>query len=178
MASVGMTALTPSVERIERYLFHEDGCIPNSQFPTLVYREIFIVSDDLSACMEARFIHHGWSEIWRDVLPTDMRFHSRAHSVLGVARGMLKLRLGGDHGASIDLAAGDVAILPAGTGHRCEGASDDLLLIGACPKGRRRDFCKGEPAMRDKVRARIASVPLPPQDPVAGADGPLKMIWV
>ena len=177
MVSVGGTALTPPVERIERYLFHEDGCIPNSPLPALVYRDIFDVSDDLSERMEARFARHGWTEGWRGGLFTETRFHSCAHVALGVARGRLKLRLGGDHGAFVDLDAGDVLIVPAGVGHRCESATDGLLLVGASPQGRRRDLCKGEPGTREEVRARIAAVPLPPEDPVAGANGPLKMIW-
>lgn len=177
MASVGGTALTPQVERIERYLFHEDGCIPNSPLPALVYREIFVESADLSAQIEARFARNGWTEAWRGGLFTDNRFHSSVHSALGVARGRLKLRLGGDHGASVDLNVGDVAILPAGMAHRCENASEGLLLVGACPQGGRRDFCKGDPAMREAALARIAAVPLPPQDPVAGVAGPLRTIW-
>ncbi len=178
MASVGMTAVRPAVERIERYLFHEDGCILNSPLPALVYRDIFAMSDDLPERIEAQFARHGWTEGWRGGLFSDTRFHSSAHAALGVARGKLKLRLGGDHGASVDLNVGDVVILPAGLGHRCENASEGLLLVGASPRGCRRDFCKGEPAMRAEVCARIAAVPHPSQDPVAGATGPLMKIWV
>ncbi len=177
MASVGMAAVAPAVERIERYRFQSDGCIPNSQFPALVYREVWSVSEDLPELMEARFAMQGWGEIWRGGLLGETHFHANAHEALGVARGRLKLRIGGDHGASVELGAGDVAILPAGMGHRCECASADLIVIGACPQGSGRDDRNGDPAERDEVRARIASVPLPREDPVMGVDGPLRTIW-
>lgn len=172
------TAERPCIDRIERFRFPDDGCIPNSAHPTLVYRATCPTHPDLAEQFDALFAQHGWTNSWRAGVYDYTHFHSNTHEVLGVASGQVKLRIGGDHGATIELQAGDVIVLPAGTGHRCEGASDDFLVVGAYPEGRDWDVCRGDPAEHDDVRARIAQVPLPQHDPVAGHHGPLVTIWM
>jgi uncharacterized protein YjlB len=102
---------------------------------------------------------------------------STAHEVLGIVRGAAGVMLGGPQGRRFDLSAGDVVVLPAGTGHCNTGSSADLLVVGAYPNGMRWDVRRGDPAERDEVLANIAGVPLPEQDPVAGAQGELLKRW-
>jgi uncharacterized protein YjlB len=89
----------------------------------------------------------------------------------------VRARLGGGGGITVDLAAGDVVLLPAGTGHRNEGASPDFLVVGAYPDSQDPDLCRGGPGERPRVLANIAAVPLPASDPVHGPDGPLTRLW-
>ena len=91
--------------------------------------------------------------------------------------GRAKVRFGGNSGQEIEVAEGDVAVLPAGTGHRCLWASPDLLVIGAYPKTGRYDLCRGSKAEHAKALKTIPKVPLPATDPVHGADGPLVRLW-
>jgi uncharacterized protein YjlB len=114
--------------------FADDGAIPNSELPVLLYRGVPEVVDGAAAC-EALFARSGWGAMWRDGIYPFHHFHSTAHEALGIAAGRVTVGLGGPQGESIELAAGDVAILPAGTGHRNEGDSGDLLVIGAYPRG-------------------------------------------
>ena len=89
------------------------------------------------------------------------------HEALGIAQGHAKVQLGGHNGEVFDLAAGDVVVLPAGTGHQRLSASDDLLVIGAYPPEGTYNLCRGDnPADRDKALHTIPEVPVPASDPV------------
>jgi uncharacterized protein YjlB len=88
------------------------------------------------------------------------------------------VQLGGHHGEIFDLVAGDVVVLPAGTGHQRLSASDDLLVIGAYPPEGTYNLCRGDtPADRDKALATIPKVPRPASDPVLGKNGGLPKLW-
>jgi uncharacterized protein YjlB len=159
------------------YRFEDDGEIPNNpRLPALLYRGLTTVAGDPAAC-ERLFAGHGWGGLWRDGIYPFHHYHSTAHEALGVAAGRALVLLGGPRGERVELQAGDVVVLPAGTGHRNLGASDDLLVVGAYPPGQRWDLRRGDPADRPAVLANIAAVPLPTTDPVFGADGPLVALW-
>ena len=77
---------------------------------------------------------------------------------------------------TLTLKAGDVAILPAGTGHQCLSASKDFLVIGAYPSTGTYDECT---TSEDHERAlkSIPKVGRPRKDPVYGSKGPLLKTW-
>ena len=120
---------------------------------------------DPAAIMEDLFEKNGWGDSWRNGIYDYVHYHSRIHEVLGIARGKGMVRFGGDKGSTIQLKAGDVAILPAGTGHQCLAASADFLVVGAYPPSGTYDECtKSE----DHARAlkTIPKVGRPGKDPV------------
>jgi uncharacterized protein YjlB len=86
-------------------------------------------------------------------------------------------QLGGAHGRTIDFKAGDVIVLPAGTGHRRSSASADLLVVGAYPAGGYFDQRKPGEIVHDEAVRKIAGVAAPPKDPVFGEHGPLLAAW-
>ena len=88
-----------------------------------------------------------------------------------------QVRFGGAQGRDIDLGPGDVAVLPAGTGHQCLWKGPDLMVIGAYPPDGRYDLCRGSQAEHAKALTLIPQVPLPKTDPVYGAHGPLRRLW-
>jgi len=89
-------------------------------------------------------------------------------------RGML---LSVDHGKALDISAGDVAILPAGTGHQLISASEDFCVVGAYPPGPPMQITRPTPENHAKALKTIPEVKLPKTDPVRGADGPLVRLW-
>ena len=131
---------------------------------------------DPAAIIEDLFEENGWADSWRDGIYDYVHYHSRIHEVLGIARGTGTVRFGGNNGKTVQLKAGDVAILPAGTGHQCLDASTDFLVVGAYPPSGTYDECtKSEEHAR--ALKTIPKVGRPRKDPVYGSKGPLLSAW-
>jgi uncharacterized protein YjlB len=154
--------------------FADDGSIPNNPLlPALVYTGVEAAAAGADACVEL-FASHGWTGAWRDGLIFPFHhFHSTAHEVLGIVSGATRVKLGGEAGEELEVRAGDVLVLPAGTGHKRLGGTDGLAVVGAYADGREWDLLRGDPAEHDGAVARIAAVPVPAADPVTG-----EPIWV
>jgi uncharacterized protein YjlB len=151
------------------------GAIPNSALPVLVVHGVDGL-ETTGACAE-RFARNGWLGSWVNGIYAFQHFHSTAHEVLGIVAGGASVQLGGPDGPVFEVAAGDVLVLPAGTGHCNLGQTPDLTVVGAYPDGMWCDLRRGDPAERAEVLANIAAVPLPRTDPLLGAGGPLIEAW-
>lgn len=163
------------------FRFTDDGETPNNpKWPLVIYRSPVNLSSDFdpAAIFEDLFASCGWTDSWRDGIYDFLHFHAHRHEVLGIARGRVQVEFGGAKGKRLRLKAGDVAILPAGTGHRRIEADDDLLVVGAYPKnsGAYDQLKPNEVDHRQAVR-NIAKVPRPDADPVYGSQGQLIAIW-
>jgi uncharacterized protein YjlB len=159
--------------------FKDDGVIPNNaRWPLLLYRGAIVLPRNLdpAAIMEDLFDGNGWGDSWRNGIYDYVHYHSHIHEVLGIARGKGTVRFGGNNGRTVQLKAGDVAILPAGTGHQCLAASADFLVVGAYPPTGTYDECtKSEEHAR--ALKTIPKVGRPRKDPVYGSKGPLLSAW-
>jgi uncharacterized protein YjlB len=160
---------------VETHFFEDDGGIPNSPLPVLIYHELE-AADDPAEC-ESLFARNDWLGAWRNGIFSFHHFHSTAHEVLGIVGGSATVILGGPSGTRFEVRRGDVLVLPAGTGHCNAGSSGDLLVIGAYPDAMKWDVRLGDPAEHDEAVANIRAVPHPRTDPVEGPDGPLLELW-
>ena len=159
-------------------VFADDGLVPNNPLPFLVYQgAVKLDPDHPEESIEDLFRSNGWGGSWRNGVYDYLHYHATVHEVLGVARGNARVRFGGDQGQEIGLSAGDVAILPAGTGHQCISASPDFCVIGAYPPGAKMEITRPTPDNHAKALKTIPEVKLPPADPVAGTDGALMRLW-
>jgi uncharacterized protein YjlB len=165
-------------EHVQTLRFVSSEGIPNNpELPVVLRHGVDDIIDDPAAC-EQLFARHGWIGSWRDGVFPFHHFHSNAHEVLGFVRGEATVRLGGPDGVNVRIVAGDVVVLPAGTGHKREDASDDLLVVGAYPSGQENyDLRRGDPGEFEEASRNIASVPLPASDPSGGESGPLVEAW-
>jgi uncharacterized protein YjlB len=159
------------------FVFPDDGIVPNNPLPFLVYKgAIDVANDHPEKTIEGLFGANGWGEMWRNGVYDYLHYHATVHEALGVARGHARVRFGGDRGKEIEITAGDVAILPAGTGHQCLAASVDFLVVGAYPPSGTYDECtKNEEHAR--ALKTIPKVGRPRKDPVYGSKGPLLSAW-
>ncbi|HEY0795460.1 MAG TPA: cupin [Acidisarcina sp.] len=182
VAAVGLTTLARAESKVqaEELRLTRNGWMPNNErLPVLIDRRAFDVSanglKDVAARMEDVFGGNGWPAQWRNGVYDFHHFHSTAHEVLGFAAGKAKLMLGGGGGHEVVVEAGDVAVLPCGTGHCRIEADDKFLVIGAYPEGQHWDICRAAPD-EEAVR-RMRQLRFPKSDPVSGAAGPLAAAW-
>jgi uncharacterized protein YjlB len=165
----------------ETFLFKGDGWVPNNpMLPMLVYKGVIdvAVSPDPESEIEQMFADNGWGRgQWRNGIYPFVHYHSMIHEALGIARGRARVRFGGDQGEVLELSAGDIAVLPAGTGHQRLSGSGDLVVIGAYPPEGTYNLCRGSKAEHGAALETIPQVPTPASDPVSGRNGPLTAIW-
>jgi uncharacterized protein YjlB len=146
----------------------------NPDLPVLVYRNVGPLA---AGAFEALFSRSGWEGLWRNGIYDFDHYHTEGHEALAVAAGWAEVQLGGPEGRPVRLEAGDVVVLPAGTGHRRIEASPDFLVVGAYPPGQAGDICRDPPD--DATRQKIADLPLPATDPVeGGGEGALRRHWL
>ena len=159
-------------------VFTDDGLVPNSRLPFLVYKgAVDVESGHPEKTIEGLFGANGWGDMWRNGVYDFPHYHATVHEALGIARGHARVRFGGDRSKVFEIAAGDVAILPAGTGHQCLIASADFSVVGAYPPGAKMHVTRPTPENYAKALKTIPQVKLPDTDPVMGKDGPLVRLW-
>jgi uncharacterized protein YjlB len=168
----------PQTPMIEEHFFTDDGRVPNNpSLPLIVYRGAVRTGAGSAAVCEALFAANGWSGGWRNGIYSHHHYHSTAHEVLGITAGSVRVRLGGESGASVELYAGDVVVIPAGVAHKNEGASPNLMVVGAYPGGKGPDMRSPGAQERERALVNIRAVKLPDCDPVYGKSGPLLERW-
>lgn len=164
----------------EIYHFTDDGIIPNSKHPVLIYRNVFSLNPEAGAdWLEEKFAENSWTNSFRWRVYDYHHYHSNTHEALGVYAGEALLQLGGEDGAQIEVRPGDVIILPAGTGHKSLRHNDAFKVVGAYPEGIEPDLIKiTDPRPKD-VREKVDQLPLPENDPLYGkSDNGLLSLWI
>ena len=154
-----------------------NGWVPNNErLPVLIYRAaIKPVPNHRVQTFEDRFRENWWLPQSRNSIYDFHHYHSTAHEVMGFAIGEARLILGGEGGHELSFRAGDVVVMPAGTGHCRIDASNDLMVIGAYPQEMDWDICKTAP--NPEMMERMRRLKVPNFDPVIGSDGPLPKLW-
>lgn len=164
---------------IQTQIFTDDGSIPNNeQLPVILYKAALAGTEAKQPERYENLFHgNNWGNSWRNGVFGFHHYHSNAHEVLGIYGGWAEVLLGGEEGRIFKLEAGDVVVLPAGTGHKNINRSGGFKVVGAYPDGQSPDMNYGKPDERPAVLENIRRTKLPSSDPVQGADGTMFDYW-
>jgi uncharacterized protein YjlB len=172
----------PTKLDVEVFKLPAHDWVPNNRtLPVALYRQALPVdahrdADELAAAFEALFDEHQWPPRWRDSIFDYHHFHSTAHEAIAVVSGEADVIIGGPRGRVVHVRAGDVMLLPAGTGHCRQSASGRFSVVGAYPDGQQWDIRRD--ALTREEYAAMEALPFPPLDPVLGGSGPLIDYWL
>ena len=169
-----MTSATPESANVRAIAFRAGDLVPNHpRWPLLLYQHAFSGS---ASNAEAMLKANAWGGLWRNGVYPYHHYHTTSHEVLIVVVGGADVLFGGPEGETASLEAGDVAVLPAGTGHKRLGSSTDFLVVGGYPRGQE-DWDLRRDTFTEEDVQRIKQVALPAADPVFGSAGPLFEHW-
>jgi uncharacterized protein YjlB len=152
-------------------IFQPSGGVPNSRLP-LVFWKGRVRSDIGGDRACADYVQNGWQGTWIYSVFPYWHFHTHGHEALTCVAGSARIGLGGEDGIIADVSAGDVAIIPAGVGHKRIESSPDFLMAGAYPPGQSGNIVRPGDLDDARIAREIAAVALPQTDPISGkADG-------
>ena len=157
--------------------FKDDGKIPNSSLPLLIYKNVFSEEKADADFIKQHFEDRNWSNAWKNGVYDYHHYHSNTHEVMGVYSGFATIQFGGENGDKVSIEEGDAVAIPAGVGHKLIESSDDFGVVGAYPDGMDYDILKGEDGERPKADENIKNVPIPDSDPVYGKVEGLLSLW-
>jgi uncharacterized protein YjlB len=156
-----------------------NGSFPNNaDLPVLHYVNVINIKL-LFAGLRVRqlFRRNGWTNNWKAGIFEYDHYHSNTHEAMAILKGKTTLLLGGRGGKKLQVAAGDVVIIPAGVAHCNLGKENDVVCIGGYPQGKDFDIKYGHPGERPQADRNIENLGIPQKDPVFGDTNGLIRYW-
>lgn len=154
-------------------VFADDGIIPNSKYPLLVYRKVFTfdqawTTDQIERELKESVSKNHWNLQWVWFVYKRPHYHSTAHEGLVCIAGEAIIQFGGPRvGKNVTIQKGDAVLIPAGVGHQCVSRTTDFRVAGIYPDGQVWDMCWGKPS-RVQALGNIPKVPNPQINPFCG----------
>lgn len=157
--------------------FAPSGGIPNSRLPLVIFKGGLPVAARGGEAACALYRANGWGGTWVYTVYPFWHFHTEGHEVLSCVAGTARIGFGGDDGIVADVSVGDVAIVPAGVGHKKLSASPGFQMAGGYPPKQQGDIVRPGEMTAEQITAAIAKLALPETDPITGRADGMPAIW-
>jgi uncharacterized protein YjlB len=164
--------MTPQIHH-----FSPSNGIPNSRLPLVIWKGGLPAAARRGEDACALYRRNGWGGTWVYTVYPFWHFHTDGHEVLSCVAGTAKIGFGGDDGIVADVSVGDVAIVPAGVGHKKLSASPGFQMAGGYPPKQQGSIVRPGQMTDEEIAAAIAKVALPETDPITGERGGVVEIW-
>ncbi len=177
MALPARTVDLADLRPITRMSTDSDG-VPNTPtLPAVIVKGAVAKGQGGDALM-ALLDRNRWGGNWQFTVFDYHHYHPNAHEALIVASGNAEIQLGGPSGDVIEVAEGDVLVLPAGTGHCRLGGSQNFSVCGGYPRGQENyEIVRAGTMPIEDALAQIVRVPNPNVCPIFADTGPLMTAW-
>jgi len=159
------------------HVFEPDGGVPNSRLPLAFWRSRLPADARSGPAANALFRKNGWQGTWVYTVFPFWHFHTRGHEALACVAGRARIGFGGDHGIEVDVAVGDVCVIPAGVGHRRLDSSPDFLMAGGYPPDQEGNIIRIGDLDDGTIAGEIAALALPETDPISGQVDGVVAAW-
>lgn len=151
--------------------------IPNSTLPLLVAPQALPAESRNAAAAKRRLENAGWTGTWTYTVFPFWHFHTKGHEVLACIAGEAVIGFGGEGRMELRMRPGDAVVIPAGLAHMRIKGDDAFQVAGAYPPGQEGDIVRPGEMDEAALRRALASVPLPPTDPLTGARPGMLTWW-
>lgn len=159
------------------HLFNPSGGIPNNRLPLVIWKGGLPPEARSGEAACALYRKNGWGGTWVYTVYPFWHFHTKGHEVLSCVAGTAKIGFGGDDGIVADLSVGDVAVVPAGVGHKKLSASPGFQMAGGYPPKQEGNIVRPGEFSDEELAEAIAKVALPQTDPITGKADGVVAIW-
>lgn len=162
-------------EQVHR--FPGEGGLPNSRLPLIIRKGGLPAAARSGEAACALYSRNGWGGTWVYTVYPFWHFHTKGHEVLSCVAGTAAIGFGGDNGLVAEISVGDVAIVPAGVGHKKLAASPGFQMAGGYPPKQSGNIVRpGEMDAAD-IAAALERLPLPRTDPISGGEDGVVSLW-
>lgn len=158
-------------------VFKPSAGIPNSRLPLVIWKGTLPVSARQGEAACALYRQNGWGGTWVYTVYPFWHFHTKGHEVLSCVAGSAKIGFGGDDGIVADVSVGDVAVVPAGVGHKKLSASPGFQMAGGYPPKQEGNIVRPGEFSDKELAEAIGKVALPETDPITGKADGVVAIW-
>lgn len=161
----------------QAHLFPAQAGIPNSMLPLVVRKGGLPVAARSGEAACALYAANGWGGTWVYTVYPFWHFHTNGHEVLSCVAGTATIGFGGEDGIVADISVGDVAIVPAGVGHKKLAASPGFQMAGGYPPKQSGNIVRAGEMTDDEIAKALARLALPDTDPISGKDDGVVSVW-